>query len=259
MRHWLLLSFLLLPLTALANPPTTSNLAREKAWADEVADQVVVGDAIWLKNRGQKFLGLYAAPADKTATRAVILIHGRGVHPAWGFIENLRVDLTEAGYHTLSLQMPILENEAKFLRYAQTFPEANERIDAGIAYLKERGIKDIYLIGHSSGAMTVAHYAAERPKSGIRGVVGVGLSQLDNGPPAMRPATQIARIHIPLLDIYGSDDLIEVTSTAKDRRDAASRAGNRRYQVIVVKGASHFFADKYDPLREHIFAWLKQQ
>ena len=132
MRHWLLLS-LLLPLAALANPPTTSNLAREKAWADEVADQVVVGDAIWLRNRGQKFLGLYAAPASKAATKAVILIHGRGVHPAWGFIENLRIDLTEAGYHTLSLQMPILENEAKFLRYAQTFPEANERIDAGVA------------------------------------------------------------------------------------------------------------------------------
>ena len=59
---------------------TTSNLKREKNWADQVVDTVVVGEPVWLSARRHKFLALYAPPAQ-TGSRGVILLHGRGVHP----------------------------------------------------------------------------------------------------------------------------------------------------------------------------------
>ena len=103
-------------LSAHAAPQSGSNIEREKSWADQVVDTVVVGEPLWLNARQHKFLALYAPPAQ-AGNRGVILIHGRGVHPAWGFIDTLRSDLTEAGFHTLSLQMPILAADAPFGAY----------------------------------------------------------------------------------------------------------------------------------------------
>ena len=73
---------------------TTSNIKREKNWADQVVDTVVVGEPVWLSARRHKFLALYAPPTQ-AGGRGVILIHGRGVHPAWGFVDNLRADIAE--------------------------------------------------------------------------------------------------------------------------------------------------------------------
>ncbi len=239
----------------IAAAPTTSDLAREKNWADQVADTVVVGEPVWLSNRGHKFLGLYAPPAGG-GTTAVILIHGRGVHPAWEFIDKLRSDLADAGFHTLSLQMPILAANARFSAYGNTFPEAFERIDAGIRFLREKGVTSILLLGHSSGAMTIVAYSAKHPQAPIAGIVAIGLSTLANGPEMMQPALMLRNVHVPVLDLYGSNDLHEVVSLADARRAAARQAGNKDYMIVRVPDASHFFTDRYEALRQQVLGWL---
>ena len=130
---------------AQADAQTISNVAREKNWADQVVGSVVVGDAVWLHARQHKFLSLYTPPAE-SGTWAVILLHGRGVHPAWGFFDSLRADIADAGFHTLSLQLPILDQDAKFGSYGQTFPEAYDRVAAGIRFLKQKGAQGFVTI-----------------------------------------------------------------------------------------------------------------
>jgi pimeloyl-ACP methyl ester carboxylesterase len=257
LRLWLIFSALLIAYNPVQAAPTTSNLEREKYWADQVVDTVMVGEAVWLSNRGHKFLALYAAP-EKPATTAVILVHGRGVHPAWGFIDKLYRDLNTAGYNTLSLQMPILGNEAKFSAYGPTFPEAFERIETGIRYLHARvpQLRKIFLIGHSSGGMTVVAYAAKQPDPQLAGVAAVGLSTLTGGPDVMQPAMMLRTIRLPVLDIYGSNDLAEVVNFAAARKQAAETAGNRRYHTVRVAGADHFFSDSYPELLKHLRDWL---
>jgi len=234
---------------------TTSNLQREKNWADQVVDTVVVGEPVWLAGRQQKFLALYAPPAH-AGSQGVILIHGRGVHPAWGFIDNLRADLAEAGFHTLSLQMPILAADAAFAGYGKTFPEAFERIDVGIQYLKKKHINRISLIGHSSGAMTAVAYVAKRPQAGIAGITAIGLSTLPNGPDTMQPALMLKSVHVPVLDLYGSNDLHEVLTYNEARRKAAQAAGNKGYRAVRVPDTDHFFTGQYEALKKHIVDWL---
>ena len=113
--------------SAPAGVQTISNVAREKNWADQIVGSVVVGEAVWLNARQHKFLALYAPPAQ-AGNWGVILLHGRGVHPAWGFFDSLRADIADAGFHTLSVQLPILAQDAQFGSYGQTFPEAYDRI-----------------------------------------------------------------------------------------------------------------------------------
>jgi len=236
---------------------TTSNIKREKNWADQVVDTVVVGEPVWLSARRHKFLALYAPPAQ-AGGRGVILIHGRGVHPAWGFVDNLRADIAEASFHTLSLQMPILATDAPFGAYGKTFPEAFERIDAGIQYLKQKGVNRVLLIGHSSGAMTAVAYVAKHPQAPVTGIVAIGLSTYPNGPDTMQPALMLKSVRVPVLDIYGANDLHEVLSYNEARRAAAQAAGNKSYSAVRVPDANHFFTDQYEALKKHVLDWLRR-
>jgi pimeloyl-ACP methyl ester carboxylesterase len=257
-KRFSLLGILLLAgmLSGQAAAQTTSNLKREKNWADQVVDSVVVGEPVWLSARQIKFLALYA-PSARAGARGVILIHGRGVHPAWGFIDNLRADLSDAGFHTLSLQMPILEADAPFGAYGKTFPEAFERIDAGIRFLNQKGVHRVVLVGHSSGAMTaVAYVAKKRTPSPVTGIVAIGLSTFPSGPDTMQPAIMLKSVQVPVLDLYGANDLHEVLSYAEARRKAAQAAGNQGYRAARVADADHFFTDQYEALKKQIVEWL---
>lgn len=234
---------------------STSNLQREKAWADQIVETLIAGDAVWLEAANTKFLALYTPPAN-ASTKGIILIHGRGVHPAWGFFDSLRVDLADAGWHTLSLQMPILDTDVKFSAYAATFSEAFSRVDSGLRYLKERGVDQVFLVGHSSGAMTAVAYGADPAKGRIAGIVGLGLAAEPAGGPLMQPAQMLAKVKVPVLDLYGAEDLPIVRNTAAARRAAARRAGNTRYIQDQVAHANHFYTDRYDALRDRVLTWL---
>jgi len=257
------LRLLLLLLCALSFPahgqPTTSNLEREKNWADQVVDTVVVGDPVWLTNRGHPFLTLYAPPAAPGSRTAVILLHGRGVHPAWGLINKLRADIAESGFHTLSLQLPILTADAPLGSYGPTLPEAIERINAGIRFLRDsKGVQHFLMLGHSSGANTALAYAARSPQAGVLGAVAISASTSPNSSnDLLQPAQMLARLRLPVLDIYGGSDLHEVMDYATDRRDAARKAGNHAYRQIRIPDADHFYSDHYDVLRTHVVNWLK--
>lgn len=254
-RSGITLCIALLTGTAASAAPSTSNLAREKNWADQVVDTVVVGEPVWLQNRGHRFLALYAPPARKGDT-AVVLLHGRGVHPAWGFIDRLRSDLADAGYHTLSLQLPILAGDTPFSSYGQTLPEAFERVNAGIRYLgKTRGVRRVILLGHSSGANTALGHVARHPQAAVAGVVAVGASTYPGTSDLLQPVKQLREINVAVLDISGSNDLQEVVAHNKARQDAA-RFGKADYTAIQIPGADHFYTDQYEQLRSGIVNWL---
>lgn len=258
-RPWPVLALFLF----LAFPPalpaaSTSNLEREKNWADQIVDYLVTGEAVRLEANQVQFLALYTKPTatGNDSAQGVILLHGRGVHPAWGFIDTLRADLADAGWHTLSLQLPILDQDVKLSEYGKTFPEAFERIQAGIRYLQQKGVRQIVLIGHSSGAMTATAYAVEHPKAPLAGLAVIGLTAEPLGNRYMQSAQTLEKIRLPVLDLYGSEDLPLVLNAAGARAAAAKKAGNNAYAQVRVNGANHFFTDHYPALRARLSGWL---
>jgi alpha/beta superfamily hydrolase len=99
-------------------------------------------------------------------------------------------------------------------------------------------------------------HAAKHPLAPVAGIVAIGLSTFSGGSDYMQPAIMLKSVHVPVLDIYGANDLHEVLSYTEARRAAAKEAGNKGYSAARVQDADHFFTGQYDLLKMHIVNWL---
>ena len=231
-----------------------SDLAKEKRWADQVVDAILDGEAVWLNDGTSEFLGIYTE-AEEDQGRAVIVMHGTGIHPDWQqVVQPLRVGLIEHNWNTLSIQMPILPNEAEYAEYAPLYDEVAPRINAAIDFLRKNGSKEIVLIGHSQGAAMAAYYLSIT-KQNVNGFVAIGMASLADDV-RMDSINSLNKITVPVLDIYGEDDLEEILISIDDRAGAAKQAGNKNYIQVKVAGSNHFFDGKEDELVEAVAAWL---
>ncbi|MBU2640976.1 MAG: alpha/beta hydrolase family protein [Gammaproteobacteria bacterium] len=205
-----------------------ADYAREKKWADEVVPGLVVGDPVYLQTpRGHhKFLTLFTPVAD--TDKAAIIVHGMGIHPDWGMVGTLRTELSDRGITTLSIQMPILAADAQGEAYPPTFPEAAERIGEAVAFLKAKGYTQIALVSHSMGSRMSRVYLAGHPDPAVKAWASLGLSQED-----------YAALKLPILDLYGDNDLPPVLGNAARRKQTLS-AGSSRQQMIAR--ADHFYS-----------------
>lgn len=205
-----------------------ADYAREKKWAEEVVPGVVVGDAVYLMQANQhEFLTLYT-PANN-AKSAVVDVHGRGVHPDWGMIGVLRSSLADEGYTTLSVQMPVLNNDARDEDYVSTLPEAKERIALAVDFLKGKGYSRIAIVSHSLGSWMTYAYLTNHPDSAIKAWVAIGVgAKLD-----------FSKLKLPVLDLFGDNDLPEVLANATARKKALE--GKLGSQQLMLPKADHFY------------------
>lgn len=251
-------TFIALCLAFSALSATASDLAREKRLADEIVDMIVDGEPVWLEAGKQKFLAIYTPTTQRHSRGAAIILHGRGMHPDWAdVVSPLRTALPASGWHTLSLQMPVLGKEAKYNDYVPIFPEAIPRIAAAIRYLRDTGVKRIVLVAHSCGAHMAMHWIARQGDGDISAYVGIGMGATDYQQP-MREAFPLASMHVPVLDIYGSAEFPQVLKMAPERLNAMNKAGNPQSRQIVIPGADHYFHEHNAELVKAVAEWLNQ-
>ncbi len=235
----LLLGLLLAGLTA------ASDYDREKKWADEILPSVLVGDPVWLEGTTHhKFLGLYTEAAD--AKGAVILGHGIGVHPDWGLIGMLRQNLAEQGYTTLSIQFPVLAADAKADAYPPTFDEAADRLDKAVAFLKQKGYSKIAIVSHSLGCRMSYRYLSGKPDAAVKTWVAI----------SSPGAEDWTKLKLPVLDLYGQNDLPAVLQNATKRAPALKKPGSAQQRLPL---ADHFFDGQDKPLLEAVSGYLGKQ
>ena len=232
---------------------SASDLDKERRWADQVVDALLDGEAVYLNDGRTEFLAIETESGASDARRAVIVMHGTGVHPDWPtVILPLRVGLSESGWHTLSIQMPVLANEAEHADYAAIYDWVPGRIEAAVVYLRKKGFAKVVLIGHSQGS-TMTAYHLSRPHSPVDGFIAIGMPAGIAGGP-MDTLAQLPRITTPVLDLYGSEDLPEVLASKGGRAAAARAAGD--YSQLEVAGADHFFDGEETELLGAVKAWL---
>jgi len=230
-----------------------SDLAKEKRWATQIVDSLLDGEAVYLNDGKTDFLAIDTR-ADEPKDVGIIVIHGIGIHPDWEtVIRPLRVELAASGWNTLSLQMPVLGNEATVEDYKPLLKEVPARIDAGIRYLFKNGAKKVILIAHSLGSTMTSYYLAHKKiykeaqtETPIIAYVGIGMG------PSSVPF--LSEIKIPMLDLYGEKDLPAVLASVSKR--AAAAAHNKKYSQKMVKGADHFFEDQDEDLVKAVKAGL---
>ena len=224
--------------------------ARERRWEAEIVPAIVVGEPLKLRNgQGREFLAIHTEASSPRG--AVVLAHGRNVHPDHEVIGALRMRLADLGYTTLSIQMPVLGPEAQKAEdfYPRLFPEAADRLAVAALWLQARGERRLALVSHSMGSWMANEYFDGNDASPYRAWVCIGLTGGFSWATYRSPR--------PILDVYGSADLEVVTQAAWRRRMAIAAAPEGSRQVEVA-GANHMFTAKEAELARLIADWLGQ-
>lgn len=230
-----------LALPALAQPAI--DYAREERWAQEIVPALVVGDPVWLVTKSRpKVLAILTEPAPP-AKGAVVIVHGLGVHPDFGIAGALRTQLADAGFTTLSVQMPVLAAGAARDDYAVALPAAGERIGAAVAWLRARGVARIALVAHSVGATMANAYLASPGAARVDAFVPVGMA-----------AAFAAAPREPVLDIVAEDELPPVAAVAPGRADRLPK--DRCSRPLTIAGADHYFESRQKDLAAAIATFL---
>lgn len=237
-----------------------SNFVVEKRIAAQLAKNNVSGNVVWLNTGEQQFLSIYLEANSSKARGGIILLHGMAGHPDWStVISPLRKNLPQSGWATLSLQMPVLANDASVENYIPLTKEVPQRITAAIEFFHSKGIYNVAIIGHGLGATMGASYLASESSSAsvVKAFVGIGLG-VHNQHPEFNPSYSIAKIKIPFLDLFGSLDLESVKNSASTRQLVARKVNNLRYRQTNILGADHFFTGLEKSLVNRVNSWLKK-
>jgi pimeloyl-ACP methyl ester carboxylesterase len=108
------------------------------------------------------------------------------------------------------------------------FPDAAERMQLAVAYLKGKGYQRIALVSHSNGSRMSRVYMATNP-SEVGAWVALSLTRGDT----------FAGIKVPVLDLYGANDLPHVLAATAQRKASFANTASRQ---IVLAHTNHFFA-----------------
>jgi pimeloyl-ACP methyl ester carboxylesterase len=232
---------------------------REQRMANEIVDTILDGEAIFLEANNHEFLTIYAETDDARGT--AVILHGRGFHPDWqDVVKPLRVGLLESGWNTLSVQMPVLEKQAKYYDYVPLFPAALARIEAAIAFARtqlnnNKESDKVVLIAHSCGVHMAMAWSDVESFESIDAFVGIGMGATDYKQPMKKPFP-LAKIKVPVLDVYAANDYPAVLKMAPERWRNIKAAGNEKSRQVIVPDAAHYYVDRGDALTSVISDWL---
>jgi len=232
---------------------------RESRMIDEIEESVMDGDVEYLPLEDDKeIFSIYMEPESDTLKGGVIILHSRGYHANWSdTIKPLRIGLAEKGWHTLSVQMPVLDKKAKYYDYVPIFPYAHERIDAALSFYKQRGIDNVILIGHGCGAHMSMSYIDKYGDEKISAYIGIGMGATDYKQKIVKQFP-LDKMLSPVLDIFAENDFPGVIRLSESRQNLMDIAANVKSAQMVVKGANHYYKENgtAQVLTDTIDAWL---
>ena len=218
---------------------------REDRWTQEVVPSIVVGEPIYLATSARpRILAILTVPSGRPKG-SLVVVHGLGVHPDFGMINGVRTGLADAGYTTLSVQMPVLAAGASRDDYRETLPEAGNRIAAAIGYLRRNGATRIGIVSHSMGASMVNAYLGRADALPIDAWAPVGMF-----------GAFAASLRVPVLDVIAEREIPQVQETAPARAATLPKDGCSKQATIA--GTDHYFESRQDELVASIAAFLRR-
>ncbi len=227
---------------------------REARINEQIEPYLFDGDAVWLSDGEREFLSVHI---EVEASRgAIILLHGRDVHlDEEELIGPLRVGLSEHGWDTLSVQMPVLEKGKTYYDYVPILKYAHPRIEAAVRYLEEQGATTIVLAAHSCGVHMANDWMNSVSDPPIDGYIAMGLGTTDAGQDLQTPFP-IGNLAIPVLDIYGTREYPRPLDMVPYRQELLKQNGNPMSMQIPVEGATHFFHGYGQVMVGKLAGWL---
>lgn len=229
-----------------------SDFSKEARWAEQVTADLFDGEALWLSAGTKRFLALHTSP-ENPAGGSVIVLHGLGVHPDWPQVINpIRVALAESGWHTLSLQLPVLANGVPAEDYRTLLPTVGPRLVQALVYLRDVATGPIFIVAHSMGSTMAIHALVENPSLEIAGLVMIGAGSGGGG--SFDPAgLSFQQLDLSVFDIVAEYDLKTVIRGSRQR---AKFDHLTDFSQIEIDGADHFFEGQESILIDEVASWL---
>ncbi len=226
--------------------------------SETLAEQVRKGEVVWLEVAGVRVLAIHGAAEKTPLLGAAILLHDEGAHADWPqLIRPLRSRLPAYGWHTLALELPpYVTPSATQDSTTKTASDnaAFAHIDAGLAWLKKKGVENTALIGHGRGAALAVGYLLAKPQAGFVGLVL--LSPLFRDEPAAQ-RRKLAEIRVPVLEIIAGRDYVPVRRFAETPRLPAEGKTENPYRQLEIEGAEHDYRSHEAVLLKRLRGWLK--
>lgn len=237
------------------------------------------GEKLQLNVGGEEVFALFRAARPGSGRGGVVLLHDRGSYlDDPGVIHPLRLGLSDHGWATLSIQLPVPEGETAGIDWLD---KAQPRVAAAVNELQNRNIGNIVLVGHGLGALAATDYLAAGDSLTVRGLVVISMDGSENEEQRLDGAGQLAKIGKPILDIYGGRDYHSVQNSAERRaraaaqpaageasahttyRDVARGYSDRKgdkvgYRQLQIASANHTFSRQDELLVRRIRGWLQR-
>ena len=234
-----------------------SDQEREKRIAENIKDSIVVGDVLSLQANGAEFIGLINNEGGEKIHGSVIILHGMGANPnAPQIIAPLRSQLTDLGWITIAIQLPIAAADASIDDYLALIKESAPRVQATLDYIRTNfPNRPCAIIAHSLGAVMATSFLAAQETSNCAASVMIGLPTLASDLPEANSIELLKKINIPILDIFGSQDLASVKKMAPSRKMTLMK-NNPMSRQVEISGADHTFTGLDETLIRSIHSWL---
>ena len=245
-----ILAVALLPGATVAEAPPGTRLAPGHPPSAEIQ-----GELVELESDRGRFAAIFLASRGAKTRGAAVLVHDQaGNANGLEVIRPLRLGLADAGWDTLSLQLPSASRAVGRAAWLSRQQQIVSRLQAGLNWLGSRKRANQVIIAQGdSGAMVLEHALDSRPAE-LKALVLV--STFLDSPAADAAAPAGDRTPLPVLDIYAQRDYPDVVSNAQARLDSAARDTRSNYQQRVVDGATGGFFGLEADLLARISAWL---
>ncbi len=233
----------------------SSDALRERQYSAEILKNLRSGSAI---NLGEnKYFAIYNETESTENRGTAILLHDAGQHlDSKPLIHNLRTQLPDHQWATLSLQLPVYEYGAQPNDYFELFPQAFKRIQAAVDYLQKNDVKNIALIGYGMGGLMAVSYAFESKNTAVKAIVAISLPAPETENKFSSTLKFLEKINLPLLDIYGSEDIAIISNNARKKRIAAKH--NPQYRQVMINETRRPYQNYQQLLVKRIYSWLIQ-
>ncbi|WP_235185833.1 DUF3530 family protein [Methylomarinum vadi] len=231
-----------------------SDSRREQEFAAAIKRHLTIGEIVDLPVKDRTFLAIHTRSLIDEPYGTAIILHDQGGFPdQGGVIHSLRITLPQHRWNTLAIQLPLWEMGVAEHEYYDLFPEAKERIGAAIAFLRQSGEQSIAMVGHGLGAL-MGLYSLNGDPQNIAAFAAISLAVPDTGRQYAQTLAFIEQLQLPLLDIYGENDLPAVVDSARKRRLAALK--NPDYRQVQLDDAGHLFRHNNYLLSKRVAGWL---
>lgn len=149
--------------------------------------------------------------------------------------------------------MPLREEGATTQDYYSLFPEAKARLLEAIKFAKKEKSERIVVIGYGLGGL-MASYMLSEQTLGVNALITISLPVPETKDPNIQVLSFISKSRLPMLDVYGSEDLLNVVESARDRQVAGKK--NSYYQQVKIENEGHLYLHADGSLEKRIYSWI---